>query len=506
MNKNTMQIARYHPPPDYTIISDNPSIDELVCNSILKVAIQLYVERIIQRVNQMKHKYYIAEQLPPPPNPRESLEPPTNKEVTNAKQMEVITTTREADKANREKIEHKDTMDDTKSEIDINKEAANAKQTEDTTPAYEANNPETDHKASLDESESDADKVRRSSRIGKPTPKTKQDWPPKGEAKNSAAVVQETLLSSICPGCATKVKKGSKGVVCESCLAYWHYPCAGVDDKMVKDLGKAGFYCSKHASHEKPKTEKKAIENQEHKSRITEMEKELLSWKEKYEREEKESKRSGKEIKEKESEITKLMGELMELKTNHEKFLQKNQILLDSLGNSIIQLKKEKANHLQSIKKAHNQIGELEEKNECLVKDNKKLEEENKAHIEFVTNNISSKDIDTLKKVEDENRNLKQQIEKHQKAEVNVAQAKAKVSEKTKELNLIKEQIDALENRIGEMTDENKEYKENWMSRLLNMKKKETTINCRKTREQQPTQKKIQEQQTQTTDEGIILM
>ena len=46
-----------------------------------------------------------------------------------------------------------------------------------------------------------------------------------------------------------------------------------------------------------------------------------------------------------------------------------------------------------------------------------------------------------------------------------------------KELNLIKEQIDALENHIGEMTDENKEYKENWMSRLLNMKKKETTIN-----------------------------
>ena len=446
---------------------DNSTIDKLVYDSILNVAIQLYVEDVIERANKMNQTESI-ERLNPQSQTSDSRIHPLIKDIVKENPIENVT--------NNIPICEQD-------------EVTNG------------NMAKREHEVELRNTESEVNTVRRSSRIGKPSPKTQQDDPNIKIAEDITHGVQEKQLSPICPGCETKVRKGSKGVVCEMCLAYWHYPCAGMDDKIVKDMGKADFYCNKHVSHRKPGTEEKqkSQETQVHKAKI---EKELLLWKEKHEKAEKENKRSGKIIQEKEADKTKLMEEIKELKTNHEKFLKKNQILLDSLGNSIINLKKEKAKNQQTIKTAESKIQELKEKNENLVKGNKQLEEENKAHIEFVTNNITNQDTDILKKLKEENEHLKQQIEKHQKAELNVAQAKAKVSEKTKELNLNKEQIDALENRIGELEVQSKEYK-----RKLDVKsaeyEKEKDINAQLAKNTN-VQKRLQEQQTQTTNEETI--
>ena len=51
-----------------------------------------------------------------------------------------------------------------------------------------------------------------------------------------------------CPGCKLFVKKSDKGVVCFSCVAYWHYGCAGVTEEEVANLGEDEFYCREHAA------------------------------------------------------------------------------------------------------------------------------------------------------------------------------------------------------------------------------------------------------------------
>ena len=49
-----------------------------------------------------------------------------------------------------------------------------------------------------------------------------------------------------CPGCNVYVKTTDDGIVCSSCVAYWHYECAGIDADGVRELGENDFYCTKH--------------------------------------------------------------------------------------------------------------------------------------------------------------------------------------------------------------------------------------------------------------------
>ena len=53
-------------------------------------------------------------------------------------------------------------------------------------------------------------------------------------------------ISGVCPGCNKFVTKSENGVVCSSCVAYWHYDCANVTEGDIKQLGDKDFYCSRH--------------------------------------------------------------------------------------------------------------------------------------------------------------------------------------------------------------------------------------------------------------------
>ena len=51
---------------------------------------------------------------------------------------------------------------------------------------------------------------------------------------------------SSCPGCNKFVDHSDNGVVCTSCVAYWHYECANVTEDDIAKLGDKDFYCSSH--------------------------------------------------------------------------------------------------------------------------------------------------------------------------------------------------------------------------------------------------------------------
>ena len=53
-------------------------------------------------------------------------------------------------------------------------------------------------------------------------------------------------LSGFCPGCRKVVKDGDKGVVCEPCIAYWHYKCANVTQEQIETVWKEKFVCEAH--------------------------------------------------------------------------------------------------------------------------------------------------------------------------------------------------------------------------------------------------------------------
>ena len=51
-----------------------------------------------------------------------------------------------------------------------------------------------------------------------------------------------------CPGCQKKVTAEKGGVVCSSCVAYWHFECVNVTEEYVNNLGNENFYCPMHNS------------------------------------------------------------------------------------------------------------------------------------------------------------------------------------------------------------------------------------------------------------------
>ena len=62
-----------------------------------------------------------------------------------------------------------------------------------------------------------------------------------------------------CPGCNEIVNEN--GVVCSSCVAYWHFECAKVSEEFVKGLGIREFYCENHSLIAKNKVVEEASEN-----------------------------------------------------------------------------------------------------------------------------------------------------------------------------------------------------------------------------------------------------
>ena len=58
--------------------------------------------------------------------------------------------------------------------------------------------------------------------------------------------VTDNVIMSYCQGCNQYVQANEKGVVCATCVAYWHYECADVSEEDVAKLGKREFYCKKH--------------------------------------------------------------------------------------------------------------------------------------------------------------------------------------------------------------------------------------------------------------------
>ena len=56
----------------------------------------------------------------------------------------------------------------------------------------------------------------------------------------------EVDIQAYCPECNEYVAYSENGVVCASCVAYWHLKCANTTAEEVEKLGDAEFYCPKH--------------------------------------------------------------------------------------------------------------------------------------------------------------------------------------------------------------------------------------------------------------------
>ena len=69
--------------------------------------------------------------------------------------------------------------------------------------------------------------------------------------KLSAADFVIDKPSGYCPGCNEYVNYSDKGVVCSSCVAYWHYRCANVTEEEVNNLGEDDFFCFNHKQSKK---------------------------------------------------------------------------------------------------------------------------------------------------------------------------------------------------------------------------------------------------------------
>ena len=56
----------------------------------------------------------------------------------------------------------------------------------------------------------------------------------------------EVDIQAYCPECNAYVEYSDNGVVCSTCVAYWHLKCANTTDEEIEKLGDEEFYCPKH--------------------------------------------------------------------------------------------------------------------------------------------------------------------------------------------------------------------------------------------------------------------
>ena len=334
--------------------------------------------------------------------------------------------------------------------------------------------------------EEKSENLRRSSRKGRVTEKLQQVIEQNKKVRVKVSQVNEDVDSE-CPGCKKTVEEGANGIVCEMCLAYWHYTCAGVTEEIVENMKEEeDFLCIHHRekssnyidgksaastteAQDKEPEQLDPIQQKTITDKINFLEKELLVWKNKHnesmERENQEKKKAKVEIRKHMDEIQKLKDNIEKLKQDHERIISKNQITLDSLGSSIINLKREKTQQQLEIKSLTKSKSELEENNMKLAEENKLLKAENVAHTEFVKTNMDDTSSNKIQKLNDENNRLKEEMNKKNKEIANITKTNEKIADKNKELKHNKIQLNSLEDRIGELEKENEKYR-----RKLNVK------------------------------------
>ena len=339
--------------------------------------------------------------------------------------------------------------------------------------------------------------VRRSNRTIKKTEKGQMVNQTKRPRKTKGEVPKQEQLDPICPNCKLVVDENSDGIVCEACLAYWHYECAGVDDKMVKSMNDdQDYYCVHHRQsvanevenesklpnlqQTNPDLEPNLVDIVEIKqemndmklalnAKITSLEDEVQYWKDKqYSLQEalKAKENSKIELRKKSERIISLEGEIVDLKQQHEKTLDKKQITLDSLGNTIASQKRDILKYQKQIKEIQDEKMEFEERFNVILTENKQLKADNEAHLEIAKSVITSNPsaaIDNEKLVadfqelhmvvqerDDEIKELQKRISSDAKTIDKNKDLLARIADKNKELKQIKTQIGSLEDQLGE--------------------------------------------------------
>ena len=322
------------------------------------------------------------------------------------------------------------------------------------------------------------EKVRRSSRQTKATEKVKQS-----KEKDKKKVIrakrkqqdesESEKIDERCPKCMEMVEEGSDGIVCETCLAYWHYSCADVNEEMVSRMrsNNEDFLCVKHkpssscsptnldtSNSQKSTNDVRAPpdENVETtlRNKITMLEKEIK----KIKLTNREDTSYKAELKKKTAEIQKLKTEIEETNANHNKILDQKQITLDSLGNTIATLKKERTKIQTELKTYEKKNSELEDKIQHRLAEIKQLKADNLAHVEFAkTNLILNDSVNQLEELQNENKQLNEKIIQFEKQMTESRKNSEKVADKNKEIKQVKTQISSLEERIGELQNENQQ-------------------------------------------------
>ena len=331
--------------------------------------------------------------------------------------------------------------------------------------------------------------VRRSGRISHKTAKSQaHEETTKGKNKSkrkSGEDSRKDTPSWICPKCNKTVTKKQNGVVCEACIAYWHFGCAGTSEEYVRNMPtNEDFFCPEHRLIPSP-LEEVAGDTEGESSSQKELEKDPqieitdkdLSQPHNEERSQRsnqaeddkankaEEKRLTKELKRISDEHKQLVDHITQLKKEHQTKLDRNQKTLDSLSNQTLTLKKEKAQFQLNTSKLEKKNHELTEKNDDLEKKVKALMAENDAHTKFVADSLISDptSADIVQKMKEDIDNLRKTAEEKDEKIIDLQNAipivEPKIAAKNKEILSLKTQISALEATLSKMENDLQQHK-----------------------------------------------
>lgn len=123
------------------------------------------------------------------------------------------------------------------------------------------------------------DIIRRSNRRAKMTEKGQLAMQSKIKKKGKDKQKYEVDINAKCPKCNIVIKEYGEGIVCTTCLAYWHYECAKVDGTTVQKLREnEEYFCPNHKkfminmvdnTHQQTKSQSVQTVNPDDKSTIT---------------------------------------------------------------------------------------------------------------------------------------------------------------------------------------------------------------------------------------------
>ena len=320
--------------------------------------------------------------------------------------------------------------------------------------------------------------IRRSSRQRKKTSKGEQaqlSHKPKRSVHTSE--YRETEVSWTCPKYKKKVTTKQGGVVCEACVAYWHFECTDVSKESIQKMAaEEDFFCSIHRRNQNIDTQLEENEptcfndaemeiiktNQPNNTTDKDNETCCVNKPTSNDGPKGDNERIGTEtklVKKKMEEIDQLKEDIKQQNIAHQIKLDLNQKTLDSIASQNCGMKKEKSQLQQEIRRLSNENTVLENKNKELEIKNRELKADNDAHIEFAKEAFLSDPSSSEKFVKMEEQINQLRCENQEKDKqisemrTSIPQQDPKITAKNKEIQSLKSQISALEVRTSELQD-----------------------------------------------------